>query len=166
MCVVNRDGSGRKALMRQQWTYPFLIWKPNSQALFSAQVLQQGAKSTITIREFEAETGKVNPLLDIDSEDAKALPRPLNLLSPFIPSGFSNDGRYLFAKLMQFGDADPATFILDRHDFLLAINTQTGQVSEIARFKNVWGYDWHDESSVTPTTTSTPKAPSESKSAN
>lgn len=150
LCVVRRDGSGRKALYREQLSYPTLLWRQDNQHIIITKIQHANPQSAASIREIDISNGASRALVGVSSQDPQALPRPLNVLPPFIPYKLTSNGRYLLTKVETFGEQDPKTKLYDRHSQLIAVDLESGKVIELARFINVWGYDWYDGSTATP----------------
>lgn len=157
LCVADIDGNNRKALNREQGSYPTVLWKTDSEHLISLKTISVGNRSTIFAVDFDIETGKMRPITRLVSQDAQALPRPSLVVPPFTPLHLSNDENYLIATTESLSEKiELKTGLYTRFTTVLEINLATGEALAIARLKNAWGIDWRDESKPTSMLTTSP----------
>jgi hypothetical protein len=153
LSIVKPDGSGRKALNREDVTYPDIQWLPNSENLLTLKVVQPSPDAKAQIREWDISTGKVRTIGEFMAKDYRKFNRP-DTDPQFQPLSVSKNGVNFFVKISEITGRESKRPRLIEVVTIKGFNLQNGAVSTVAQIKGSMGLDWFDE---TPPETKVPK---------
>jgi len=136
--VSDRDGNNRRALNREQRTYPVIQWLPDSQGFLTIKTTRQGNTIEGRIQEWNATSGQgksVGVLRLRDDQnfiDGGPFPffRPLSVVAghllPVVTQEYRTSGDVLLTRL----------------DSLKTVDLKTGSVSTVIELKDATGLDY------------------------
>ena len=140
---MRRDGTGRKALNLEGGPYPFVIWRADNRHLLTLRQTTASPNSQAEIKEWDIETGQWRLVGTVNAKDFEKIERP-QAKPQFEPVDLSNDGKFLFVRVMERPTAPVDKAPPAENSSLQAMNLQSGEVTTVARFKNAAGFDWHE----------------------
>ena len=129
---------------------PILQWSTDSQSLYVLE--QNGAQqsTTATLSRMDMEQQQLRPLATLSIERGEGVDH--GLAGIFQSRGIAADNRYLYFDAVQI-ISGPQGYVNTLRT-LIAVDTQTGKQTPIARLKNIANanpdWDWHDDSGVNP----------------
>ena len=148
ICIARSDGTERRAINREQISYPLLLWRHDSQHLLSIKSENGTQSNWGVIQEYDVKANSVRKLAALRAADATPSPRWLSVDPYFSSPQLSADGNVLFAQVHFYGPRKGATY--ENHDQLMAANLETGEVWQICHLVDGWALAYHDEGSTPP----------------
>ena len=159
LSVIKADGSGRKALNREDVTYPDIQWLPDDQKLLTLKVVQPSPEAKVQIREWDISTGRVRTVGELTAKDYENGER-IDTQPQFQPLSISKDESLFFVKTSEYVGHEPKGPFSIEIKSIKAINLQDGALSTVAQIKGSMGLDWFDQSVKPSSQTSTDAAKS------
>jgi hypothetical protein len=149
LSVIQRDGTGRRALNRETGDYPSLAWNPDNQHLYSMKKTTNPGETKAEIREWDVSTGKYRTLAVVSSKDIEPAAGNKNVsFTLFDVTPDSQQLYFLIEKDIGKRTSPGGMKMPVRGESIRKLELSTGAITEIARFQGTPklgnnGYSWN-----------------------
>jgi hypothetical protein len=143
LSVIKRDGSGRKALNRESYTYPVILWMSDSKRFLTIKTRPQKSGAEAQIREWNIVTGRQKDVAVLHAKDSVELSRG-DALPYFVPLGISKNDSFLLVAVQEIGRSNRGALVVQPS--IQVIDLNRGTASTVYKWGQGTIPDWHDES--------------------
>ncbi len=154
LCVMNADGTKRKALNREQRSYPQLRWLDNEN-LISLKITEFSPKGAASLRQVNVKSGIFKTIAELEAEDYKTIDYDTEFFPQFELQEVVNKQEVACLIRRTLGSKRfPYISLRYGTSQVVSVDIQSGKQQQIMQIPSGYSFDWRPNATQPQSTTS------------